>query len=216
MLGRDRANFSGKLRSADRIDLIGMNLRNQSVFFACFEDRARFIGRKDARLTKDVAEFCKFLHSNLGDHFFTQQLNIILAMRLKGRWQGMCAEECRSQIHRMPFIQVADHAKLFQLLFCVKAIAAFGLASRCTKAKHFVKSSLSFQGQFFFGRCVACIDRRKNPAARSQNFQVRNVPDFHCKLVLPPSAENQMRMRVNEAGRHKAAFCVDYTISVFG
>ncbi len=110
MLAGDRTDLPGKLRSADGVDLIGMDLGAQAVLLSGLQDLFRFARGKNTGFAEYVAKLRQLFVCNRGDHLLAQKTQIVRALFPILRRQRMGAHKGCGKIHRMCLVQPPDHA----------------------------------------------------------------------------------------------------------
>lgn len=109
----------------------------------------------------------------------------------------------------MVFLQLSNHAQRFAFFPGRQAVAALGLCGRRAEAKHFIQRGGGFCLQLFLACRLRCTHGGQNAAACGEDVQIARAVQLERQLVLPPAAEDQMRVRVDQTGRDQLPSGVD-------
>src|SRR4029079_4595910 len=91
----------------------------------------------------------------------------------------------------------------------VQAIARLRLDRRDAMTEHLVEPAPAVGGQLL-GRCLPCRgDGRQDAAARGQDLEIAGALLAELQLALPATGEEEVRVRVDEAGRPRATTGVE-------
>jgi hypothetical protein len=113
------------------------------------------------------------------------------------------AHESGDYVDRLRSIKLADGAQLLQLSLDIEAIPALSLAGRNPEAEHFGKERLPLLDKLGIASPARVLDSAEDTAAGFEYVQIRHPVELERQLLLPPAAENKMRVRVDKPRRNK-------------
>ena len=209
MLRRDGPDLACQFTAADGLDLVRVDLGQQPVLSAGKQNAAGFLGGKNAFFAEHIAEFRNALLPYCRKHFLAQKLQIALPVVPVGLRHGVRAHKGRSEIHHMMLLQLSDHAQRFAFFPGRQAVAALGLCGRRAEANHFIQRGGGFCLQLFLACRLCGTHGGQDAAACGEDVQIARAVQLERQLVLPPAAEDQMRVRVDQTGRDQLPSGVD-------
>ena len=191
------------------MDLVGVELWQQTVGLAGQQDPPGFLRRKDALLAEHIAEPGQPFRRRPGDHLLTKQPEIALPVGLIFRRQSVGSQKGGGQIHGAFLPQLPDDPQLPQLGLRFQTVAALGFAGGDAEALHFQKGAPALFQKLRLRGGAGGPHGGKDPAAPGQNVQIGDAVELVGQLILPPAAEDQMGMGVGQTGRGQSALRVD-------
>ena len=197
------------LRAADGVDLVAVALRLQAVPQSGFEDAAGFLGGEHARLAEHVAELAQAVPCGEGDHLLRQQADVARAILPVLRRQCVRAEEGGDQLDRLLPIQLLHRAQHLQLRLGVQAVAGLGLTGRHSQGEHPLQLPCRLRLQCADVRLARAAHGGQDAAPCGEDVEVGDAAQLHGQLVLPPAAEHQMGVRIDEARRDELSARVE-------
>ena len=209
MLRGDRSQLAGELAAADGLDLVGVDLGTQTVLEARLEHLTGLLHRKGVGLAEHVAEPRDALLLNERHHLLTHKADILGAVGFVLSGHKVRAHEGRDHVHRVLLVEVADHTQRLELMLGGKTVAALGLAGGRAEGHHLVERLRRLGGQLLLGGSARGVGGGLDAAAGVLNFEVGLAVQLHAQLILPPAAENKVRMGVHETRRDELSLGVD-------
>ena len=111
----------------------------------------------------------------------------------------------RHNIHRVRLVQAADDAELLDLILHIQSVTTLNLRRGHAKVQLLIKKPHRAGKQFILtkrARLTHCVE---DSTARLQDVEITRTLELERNLVLPPAAEDEVRMRIHPAGSHKRA-----------
>ena len=209
MLRGDRSQLAGELAAADGLDLVGVDLGTQTVLEARLEHLTGLLHRKGVSLAEHVAELRDALLLNERHHLLAHKADVLGAVGFVLGGHKVRAHEGRDHVHRVPLVEVADHTQRLELMLGGKTVAALGLAGGRAEGHHLIESLRCLCGQFLLGGSARGVGGGLDAAAGILDLEIGLTVELHAQLVLPPAAENKVRMGIHEARRDELSLGVD-------
>ena len=186
-----------------------MDLGTQTVLEARLEHLTGLLHRKGVSLAEHVAELRDALLLNERHHLLAHKADVLGAVGFVLGGHKVRAHEGRDHVHRVPLVEVADHTQRLELMLGGKTVAALGLAGGRAEGHHLIESLRCLCGQFLLGGSARGVGGGLDAAAGILDLEIGLTVELHAQLVLPPAAENKVRMGIHEARRDELSLGVD-------
>ena len=121
----------------------------------------------------------------------------------------MRTEEGGGELDRLLSVQPADDPQLTQLGLAVEAVAALGLRGGHAEAQHLIQRRAGLVAELVLGGGAGGAHGGEDAAAAREDFEIAHAVELQAQLVLPPAAENQVRVRVDQPGRDEFSLRVE-------
>src|SRR5437016_5287335 len=130
MVGGDCADASCHFGAAEARQLIGMNLKLETLTGCGCEYSFRLLDGVIPRIAEDIAERCQRSLGDTRDHLLDDLRDIHLSIAPMLRWDVVRSEECRDQGHRLLSVQLRNCLQQLDLILRIEPISALCLHRR--------------------------------------------------------------------------------------
>ena len=212
VIGRPRADFGGDARPAAQRELVGVDARLQPVALAGLEDVARFVGREHALLAEHVAPLGEPLVGDRRDHL----VDDLAARSRAGRPRNSTGTSCAPMNVAVSSIGwPAATVLIARSIFCsdveVEAVAALRLGGGRAEATASPPAACARAvDQVVLAGHARRVDGLDDAAAGGGDVGIGRAGQPAPQLVAPIAGEDEMGVRIDEAGDHGAAARVDH------
>ena len=167
---------------------------------------------KDARLAEHVRESRAAVGRDPGQLVVDQRTNERLGAVRSGpefRRDRVGAQPGRDDVHRALATQPVRDLDQAQLRLEVQAVPRHGFDRGHAVGQHLVEPPPSMRKQLALRCRPRRRDRREDPAAGVEDVEVRRAPLAQDELAFARPGEDQVRVRIDQAGGHRAPAGVD-------
>ena len=207
VVGGHGTQFGGQFRSTQGNNLVGVQLQAEPHVAGGGEQAARLLDGEDPFLAEHVAELGQAVRLHLGHYFADEEIHILVRASLIFFGYGVCAEEGGDDVHAavLVVVQAAHHLELQQFRFLVQSVAALALHGGDAHLRHAFQQVFGTGAQLDVVAGAGGPDGADDASAAAHDVHVAVSPQAPAELLGPFSAEDEVRVRVHEAGQHAAA-----------
>ena len=205
---RERADLRGELRAAARCQLVGVQPRPEPEPRGGLEDPSRLLRAEDAALAEDVGEARPALRDDARQLLLDEVPDVGLRAVRPGtelRGDRVRAEPRREDLDRALLAELVGDLEQAQLGRQVEPVAGLRLDRRRAVGQHLAEPAPAVLGELVLGRGARRRDGRQDPAAGLEDLEVVGAALAQDQLVLAGAGEQQVGVRVDQAGRDRAA-----------
>ena len=210
VLSRDGADLRCQTGSSHLRDLIGVDLRNESMLFAFFEHATGLLEGEGRVFAEHVAEYREaFLRDAPHELVAHHEVDIgLAAITIFGR-QCMRGQIGPDELDRLKLAQPPHRFEHLDLVVQGEAITALDLHRGNAVREHARETRERELNELVEARIAHGLNRSLNPATRLGDLEIALPGASMDELVFPRPREDEMRMRVDEPGNDGTAARVE-------
>jgi hypothetical protein len=185
-----------------------MQLHAEAVRACAFEDAPRLVRRKGDALAEGIDGIGEMLARHRRDDVGADVRDIVVGAPCEFRRDGVRGEERGADAHAA-IAEGARDTQAFQLVVQIEAVPRFDLDGGHPFARQRLQADSRLAPQLH-GTCGAGrAHRGKNPATGARDLLVRRAFKAKRMLRCARAPVDQVRVAIDEPGRHQRAFRVD-------
>jgi hypothetical protein len=207
VVGREGAELGRELRATAGCQLVSVESRGEPEPRRLLEHAPGLRRAEHAALAEHVREPGPALRHDAGQLFLEQVAHVRLGTAGASpelRRDGVGAEPRRQDVDGALLAELVGDLEQAQLRREVEAVAGLGLDRRRPMRQHLAEPAAPVLGELLVACGPGRRDGRQDSAAGLEDLEVVGAPLAEDELALARSAEQEMRVRVDQAGGDRA------------
>ena len=209
MVGGERAELGGQPRAVEIRQLLRVQLDRQGVGPRGLENPADLGGAEGDALAEAVHGIRRALGRHRRDHVLADEANVAVGIATVFRRNGMGPQEGGADRDRPRLPEAPGGAQHLEFVAGGQAVAGLDLDRRRTLADEGVEARQRAGDQRVLARRPGRGHRRGDAPARLGDLLVARAGEAKLELGGAVAAIDQVRVAVDEPGRHPAPLQVD-------
>ena len=209
MVGAERAQLDGELRTPPFLELVGVQLQRQTVLPSGAQNLACLGDAEHARRAEHVAAAGQPLLGDRGQHLLAQQPHVLGAAPTVFGGHLVRPEERGHEMEPLLGRQGAHHAQLRALGCEVEAVARLHLDGRAAMRPQREQPGAGDLAQVGFAAGAGVADRLQDPAPGGGDGPVVFAERPTLLIVEPRRSEHGVSVTIHEAGEEDALHFLD-------
>ena len=164
---------------------------------------------EDVRLAENIAEACQLVQSYQGKHLVDHQLDVRAGAANELVRHFMCAEKGRHAAQWSGLLCFAHHAQNLHLCFHGEPVAGFRFDGGGASAQEPERVFLRGGEKVAFGSIAGAADGGANAPALAGYLLIGDAGTAHFKFIGAIAGEDEVGMRIHEAGSYDSSSGVD-------